>query len=181
MNIPHDIADLLSKGPNFRVQLALNNRFRERLDLNLDTFSYRLRWSRKCKASDITKIPFGRNTVTLPPKMSFEEEAKLAAFKNEIRKVTDNEIAKTKNNLTFKNTNKTIRKTRNFLEQNTLAVVPSDKTNRLVVTSKDAFKNRVFSILEDKETYEPLKKSRQKQLEKQANTLIKNVSKDKFN
>ena len=113
--------------------------------------------------------------------MPFDEEARLAAFKSEIHKITEETIAKTKKNVNFRNVHKTIRKTKKFLEQNSLTVVSSDKTNRLVVTSKDDFNNRVLAMLEDRDTYEPLAKSRQSQLEKQANALIRSVTKDKFN
>jgi uncharacterized protein YaaR (DUF327 family) len=179
ISIPSGVSELLSKGPNFRVQPALDNRFKDRLDHNLDNFSYRYRWSKKTKTSvDSIKIPFGRNTVMLPHKMPFEEEIKLAAFTKEIEKATEEEIVKRKKNPVFRNNLTTIRRTKDFLSSNALTVVPSDKTNRLVVTKKENYHERVLSILEDEETYEPLTKSKSSLLEKQANALIRSVTKD---
>ena len=93
ISIPTDVSELLSKGPNFRVQPALDNRFKDRLELNLDVFSYRLRWSNKINhVEDKIKIPFSHNTVTIPPNMHLDEEIKLAAFKSEIVKATEEEM-----------------------------------------------------------------------------------------
>ena len=60
-------------------------------------------------------------------------------------------------------------------------MIPSDKTNRLVVMKihVDNFEDKIFKILDDPETYEPLKRSRQTAIEKQANKVIKGVLKDK--
>lgn len=57
----------------------------------------------------------------------------------------------------------------------------SDKTNRIVVTQKDDFEDRVLKLLEDQETYEPVSLSKQHRLEKQANNLMKSITKNTFN
>jgi len=181
ITIPSDVSELLSKGPNFRVQPALDNRFIDRFENNLDTFFYRMRWAHKADFTDNqVMIPFGRNTVTMPPKMPFDEETKLAAFKSEILEVTKLEIAQTTKNENFLKNKKVIHKTKKFLESNSLVAIPSDKTNRLVVTHEEDYNERVLLMLQDAETYEPITKSKQIQLEKQANSLIRNVTKDNY-
>lgn len=98
-------------GPRFRVQPELDENFMTKLTSNLDMFTYRLRWSH---LSNLTKkdvhVPFARNTVTLPPKMSFEDESNLAAMKTEIIQVTEKEVLKTKKSDQYKNSKKITRK-----------------------------------------------------------------------
>lgn len=183
INIPHDVSELLSKGPNFRVQPALDNRFIDRFESDLDTFFYRMRWAHTVKFTQDhsrPKIPFGRNTVTMPPNMPFEAETTLAACKREIVVATNEEIAKMKSNSEFRKKKAIINKTKKFLDRNALIAVTSDKTNRLVVTHKDKYNERVLLMLQDVETYEPITRSKQTQLEKQANSLVRSVTKDNF-
>ena len=113
--------------------------------------------------------------------MHLDEEIELAAFKSEIIKATEEEILKTKKNSVFRKNQTTIRHAKDFLDKNALSVIPSDKTNRLVVTKTENYNERVLSMLENDQIYEPLNKSKIKQLEKQANALIRNVTKDNSN
>lgn len=69
IRILNEVSELLSKVPNFCVQPALDKSFKDRLDHNLDNFSYWYHWFKKMKLTeDSLKIPFGRNTITLPPR-----------------------------------------------------------------------------------------------------------------
>lgn len=85
------------------------------------------------------KIPFGRNTGTMPPEMTFEEQTKLVAFKTEIVEATKEEIAKTCENRNFRKNKPVIQRIKRFLEANNLIAVPSHKSNRLVVTHSENY------------------------------------------
>jgi len=111
--------------------------------------------------------------------MTQDKEIELAMMKKEILDITMCEVSKLKKNDKYRKTQDQIRSTRKFLDQNDLSVVPSDKTNRLVLTKEADFEEKIFRILEDRETYKPLTESKQNAIEKQANKLIKNTLENK--
>lgn len=116
----------------------------------------------------------------MPPELPPEKERELAALKREIESVTKMEISKMKKSPRYRNSRNIVRKTKQFLEKNDLVAVPSDKSNRMVITKKESFDSRITKILEDKDTYQLLDESRQTKIEKQANALIKAVTKNNF-
>ena len=89
--------------------------------------------------------------------------------------IIKNEMNKTKKTAKYKLISDDIRKTKKFLSQNELVAVPSDKTNRIVVTEKSAFDESTKRILQDIDTYELLPRSKSKSLEKQANKIVRSV------
>ena len=68
---------------------------------------------------------------------------------------------------------KTSRKTKEFLKQNDLSCMRSDKTNRLVICRNDTVIKQTDEILNEENTYERMEISKFKSLEAQANKLIK--------
>jgi hypothetical protein len=181
VSVPTDVATLLSKGPRFRIPPKLNEKFQDQLALNLEVFSRNLRWNQvNMKATPQTiHVPFQRNTVSMPPRMTPEREEQLCLLKNEIKRMTENEIERLKKAPYFKEMKKKIWKAKAFLDENNLTTIPSDKTNRLVITDKENLDKRILSILGDETTYLPLAKSKQTQIEKQANQILKHIVKDK--
>ena len=113
----------------------------------------------------------------MPP----EKEIELCALKREIEKATQEEICKIRKTYKYRENQNIIRKTKNFLSENNLAAVRSDKCNRIVITDKTKFEKRVQNILNDENTYRLLLNSKQAQIERQANSLIKSISKNNFN
>ena len=139
-------------------------------------FTYKLRWSEKMAGSATAdnKIPFKRNTVTLPPNMNEDLEQQLTCLKRDILKVTEVEAKKVEKNEKYRTFTKNLMKSKKFFSENNLVAVQSDKTNRLVLTEKKRFMNRLETILEDSNTYKKVE-SKQNKIEKQANMIIKNV------
>ena len=179
VRLPHFFENILGKGPKFRAPHVLNGRFDDEIKMQLEKFTYKLRWNHKMKnepVSDSRKIPFTRNTVTLPPPMSDDLEQQLTAMKREILKTTESERRKTKKDQKYRQFNDNLRKSKAFIKENNLTVIPSDKTNRLVVTNKNLFEERLANILEDESTYKRVV-SKQTKIENQANKIIKSVCK----
>ena len=173
---------LLAKGPKYRLPPNLNSNFIDRVVSNLDLFTYRLRWHETVfdrKKINNFQIPFPRNTVNMPPHMSEEKEVDLALLKKEIKEVTMNEAKRLKKCAHFRQDQDSLRETRTFAKNNELTVIQSDKTNRMVVTKQKYFDERIFAILKDENTYKPLPCSKQKNIENQANKLLRSVLKDK--
>ena len=65
-----------------------------------------------------------------------------------------------------------------FLKQDNLTLVPTDKSKRLCVTGKDTYINNTASLLQDIQLYKPRQVSKSKQIENQANKLIKSSFKN---
>ncbi len=84
-------------------------------------------------------------------------EDKLICLKNDIKDLTMNEVKKLKKNKTFNSLQHQHKQTKRFLTQNNLLVVPSDKSNRLVISENNSFKERNSIILEDSNTYNGLR------------------------
>lgn len=176
--IPAHINQVLSKGPKFRVPPKLNAKFTDRAKIDLETLTYNLRWKNVFESQDNDNsviVPFHKNTVKLPPKMKNSDEEKLALFKSEALRVIEKEMTKTKNSNKYKNIQKDIDKTKKFMKDRDLAVVQSDKTNRIVVTNQQKYKESTEEMLQDQNTYKLLRKSKSKSLEKQANNIIRSV------
>ena len=98
--LPNYVENVLEKGPKFRAPHPLNDNFIEKTKLQLEMFTYKLRWSEKMAGSATAdnKIPFKRNTVTLPPNMNEDLEQQLTCLKRDILKVTEVEAKKVKKN-----------------------------------------------------------------------------------
>ena len=178
--LPDYVVNLLEKGPKFRAPHVLNDNFSEGIKLQLETLSYKIRWSEKLKHKSVNEahqIPFKRNTVNLPPPMKPDLEQQLAALKREVMKVTEEEIKKVKKNSKYKDFRNNVTKTKRFLKENNLVAVPSDKTNRIVLTEEKDFHNGLLCILNDPDTYKKVK-SKQTKIENQANKIIKSVCKN---
>ena len=153
----------------------------DRLNLNLDILTYKARWQHHSIgkiSANILDIPFPRNTVNLPPSMPKVFEDQLICLKNDIIRLTIEETKKLKKDKKFTSLQKQVRATKTFLKQNDFVAVPSDKSNRLVVTEKDSFDARNLALLNDTSTYKRLSKSKQTSIEAQANKLINSVCKN---
>ena len=97
VSVPEPVAKLLEKGPNFRVPPKLNKRLYENIDLSLEVLTYRLRWFEALKnvpESNHRKIPFPKNSVSLPPKMEENREKELTAQKQKVLRAAKCEMAK---------------------------------------------------------------------------------------
>lgn len=178
--LPSKVLDLLSKGPNFRIPPILDEKFLEHTSLDLDVFSYKFRWHFHSKDKPLSpkiQIPFKRNTVAMPNPLPKDLEDMLTSLKQEVQTVTKTAVKKMKNNKVFRDTQNQVRKTRNFLNSKELVAIPSDKSNRLVISDSKTQTDRNLSLLSDKDVYQPLEQSRQHKIEKQANNLTKSVCK----
>ena len=177
VTLPDFVENILEKGPKFRTPHALNGNFKDKVKLQLDALAYKVRWNEKLK-SDLSnsdrQIPFHRNTVSLPPKMKPNLELELAMLQKEILQVTEEEAQKEKRSQKYKTFRTNLTKSKNFLRENQLVAISSDKTNRLVVTKQNEFETRLLQILRDEETYKKVE-SKQTSIEKQANKIIKSV------
>ena len=78
-----------------------------------------------------------------------------------------------RNNSRYKYTSNLMQKTRTFLRNNNLTAVPSDKSNRLVITDLKKFETRVETVLNNTDIYKPLLASKCKNIENEANSLIR--------
>lgn len=110
----------------------LNSDFNDRIELHLEKLAYKLRWNHKLKenSSDVYKISFNRTIVTLHPMMRKDLELHLFSFKIDLLKVIKVEGHKLKASTKYKTFRKRLRDEKQFLRENNLRVVPSDKTNR---------------------------------------------------
>ncbi|MEL7308412.1 MAG: hypothetical protein AAGK05_11445, partial [Pseudomonadota bacterium] len=196
--LPNELTSLLNRGPNFRIPPNLNKKnFLENVQLSLDRLTYNLRWRHKINddlnednsvgtkildnvSQPSLKIPFQKNSVKLPPSMENEKEVNLLLFKEEVFKTVKDEVSKTKKSVPYKCFSRDLKISRKFVDDNDLAVVATDKTSRLCVTSNAEMTNRTENILEDNSTYKMLNNSKKVALEKQANKLIDNVYKNKL-
>ena len=178
ISVPKSVCDVLEKGPRFRVPHKLNNQTISTAKMDLEVLTYKVRWQDKFK-DDLSRqyfhIPFDKNTVKLPPKMSKDKEFDLSVMKNEILKVIQSESKATKASKRYKRFQSKVAVTRKFLKVNDLKAIPSDKTNRLCITESSNFMDKNYEILNDNINYRELKKSRNKSIENQANKLIKSV------
>ena len=118
---------------------------------------------------------FQKNTVRLPPKLNKSEEENLALFKAEAFSVIEKEISKTKNSSKYKTLQCNISKARKYMNDKQMIAIPSDKTNRVVVTNQTDYIKDIEEMLQDPETYKQLQKSKSKALEKQANKIVRSV------
>ena len=108
--------------------------------------------------------------------MPADLESQLTAMKREILQVTEEESCKMKRSLKYKTFKNDLIKSKRFLKDKNLTVIPSDKTNWLVVTDKEKFELRLEEIVQDENTYKKVD-SKQTRIENQANKLIKSVCK----
>jgi hypothetical protein len=180
--LPEKVSEFLGKGPKYRLPPVLDSKFVDRAVANLDMLSYHLRWKKAIVADSDKKrlhIPFHRNTVYLPPHMSRENELELALLKKEILDATINEADRLKKTQHYRDDNYMMKQTKAFAKKNDLTIVPADKTNRLVITNKKDFDERILNFLGDETTYKPLSRSKQKSIENQANKIIRGILRDK--
>ena len=73
ISVPKDVCDVLEKGPKFRVPHKLNNQTISTAKMDLEVLTYKVRWQDKFKddpSRQYFHIPFDKNTVKLPPKMT---------------------------------------------------------------------------------------------------------------
>ena len=113
--------------------------------------------------------------------MKDEAENNLKLFQFEAKKILEKEYSYMKRNTKYKYCDNVVKKTEAFMKTNNLLAVSSDKTNRIVVTDKLSFIQRVENVLSDTNIYKPLPKSKCNAIEKQANTLIRSTCKNKPN
>ena len=117
ISLPNNVHDLLSKGPKFRVPPPLDDKFFDRLNQNLDTLTYKIRWQyhTKDKSSNSSLyIPFPRNTVNLPPPMPKILEDQLICLKNDIIRLTTEGTRKLQKDKKFNVLQKQVRATKSF-------------------------------------------------------------------
>ena len=109
----------------------LGDDFNEKTKLQLEKLSYKLHWDNKLskEPKNHYQIPFKKNTVTLPPKMLVDLEQQLSSLKREILKVTEAESIKMKRSEKYINFKRNLSKSKRFLKDYKLTVIPSDKTN----------------------------------------------------
>ena len=182
--VPENVNDLLAKGPRFRVPLYHDNLLRD-AEIQLEVLTYKLRYN--CmfenldKVKDSTlKVPFPKNSVSLPEKMNRYQENSLSAFKREVMEVVEKEIKVLKKDKDCKDIRKTVEDTKKFLMTNNLVAVRSDKTNRMVITNELQYRQKSHDMLKNTDHYKWRQHSKSKAIETQANRLIRNIGQDKF-
>ena len=132
-------------------------------------------------SSNDLHVPFHKNTIHLPPRMSESKESALSLMKEEILRQVEKDVNITKRKSNFRKTQKQVRQAKTFLDGNNLSSVPSDKTNKFVITYTESLDNRILNILNDDKTYKKIETSKQRSIENQANKLIRSLVKNTFN
>ncbi|MEL7308993.1 MAG: reverse transcriptase domain-containing protein, partial [Pseudomonadota bacterium] len=122
-----------------------------------------------------SSVPFDKNACYIPPKMTEDKESNLYCFSKEIKDVLEEEAKSLKNSEAYKDTLLKAKKAKAFLNKNDLECIRSDKTNRLVISESQTLESRNQKLLQDKDTYKLLSKSKSESIEKQANKLIKSI------
>ena len=184
LEVPDAVKDLLNKGPKYRLPNNIDKKFWDKISMNFETLRYNMRWSSKLKdklineADDGLIVPFDKNTCRLPPKMKEEMENKLICFGNDLKEILDCETSKFRKTKEFRDINKKCKMTKEFLRNNNLQCVRSDKTNKFVLCKADDLMKKNELILQDTATYVAVKESKTQAIENQANKLIKHVIKD---
>ena len=139
ISVPQPVTELLEKGPNFRVPHKLDNKFIDQIKLSLDVLTYKLRWSSEMKNAHSHSnhvVPFHKNAVKLPPKMSEEEERELMFLKQEIIKAAETEISQVSKSHNFKKLNKQVAQSKRFCKQNKLCLLYTSPSPRDLSTSR---------------------------------------------
>ena len=175
--IPAAISNVLSKGPKYRIPNKVDKHFMKNAEKELDKMTYRIRWNNVFKdieQKDEFKIPFTKNSVSLPPKLNEKEENNIKLFRAEVL----NLIGKQKNTKESKSISTSIKNTRSFLNENNLSVLPTDKTNKLAVMKRDQVVQQTENILNDTTTYRSVPVSRVRNIENQANRLVRAACKN---
>lgn len=179
--VPNDIKKFLSNGPKFRLPHHIDDDFLNDNEIAIESLSYKLRWSHHFNSrgknnennENKLQIPFDKNTVNFPPNMSKDLEDNLKLFEIEAKRTLHAEATKMKRNKKYNSVSNISRKTKSFLKRNKLNVVPSDKSNRLVICDEDSLKNRTENLLQDTSTYKIRDISKNSAIENQANNLIR--------
>ena len=174
-NIPSNVSKLLEKGPNFRVPHKFNDKFWDKINSDFEAFFYRLRWHTNIgdNDNDYIHIPYDRNKCTLPKSLDEIKEFQLQKFFVECKEVISSEVEIMKNKPFYKKIKNDSQRAKNFLKSNNLTCIQSDKTNRLIVCEREKINKKLQDILCDKNTYEQKSKSSCKNIETQANMIIK--------
>ena len=187
-DIPTNVEQLLAKGPKFRIPVKLDDKVVKETEKQLDALTYRLRYADIRSHNDISlndsssklKVPYSKNTVCLPQKMNAYKENCLFAFKREVNGVIEKEIKTQRTKNEYKKFQSDLKDTRSFLTSKELVAVRSDKTNRIVITNEENHIKKTSEMLNNPENYKVRDNSKCKQIETQANRLIKNIGRDKF-
>jgi len=184
--VPVVCSRLLEKGPDFRAPPVLNNTFIDKVELELDKLTYKLRWQNCFPDNRPTndkslKIPFERNTVRFPKHLEKDGENKLNAFKYEVLDKVKIEVEFTKKSKAYREVQNQIKETKKYLNKEKLTVVPTDKSKRLCVTEEETFRDCTGKLLEDEKTYKPRKSSKSVQIEQQANKIVRSCFKNILN
>ena len=182
IDLPKSVSQLMEKGPNFRVPHKFDSKFMDRIKLDLDILTYKLRWftevKKKVEPAQVKQlVPFHKNSVKLPPKMTEEKENELILLKEEIMREARKEILATAKSDKFRRINKQVALTQCFFKANNLVAVPSDKTQKLVIADTGHLIDRSNQILANPDTYKQISKSRQQGICNQANKIVKSLGK----
>jgi len=188
--LPKSSIDILSKGPKHTVCHTLDKNFLPSIEANLHECKINLRRSNTFQHtntdnltnSDITsnitelKIPFDRRTIFYPQTMDPSREMDMKLLSQDIFNIYSKENKNTKNSKSYKVTRSILKDTKEHIIDKKLAIVPSDKTNRIVVTYKDAYEAQTQKLLLETDKYKKLDNSRIDKIEKQANRLISSMT-----
>ena len=180
--VPRECSRLLEKGPDFRAPPILNKKFIDNVELSLDKLTYKLRWNNLLPHSSLNNkrlvIPFDRNTVSFPKHLDKVSENKLNAFKYEVMTVVKEEVDFTKKSKPYKDVQWQIKETKKFIKNEDLVLVPTDKSKRLCLTDKHAYVSHTSNLLEDIRYYRHRDVSKCRQIERQANAIIRSSLKN---
>ena len=184
-DVPSNIRDFLGKGPKFRIPNNQNYDLLKETKIQLEVLTYKMRYSNTFQYNlnnnnDSLVVPFHKNHVKLPERMNQYQENSLAGFKHEVMNVVEKEVKRMEKDEKITSLRKTVKETRRFLNDHNLVAVKSDKTNRLVITDEEKYKKKSQEMLENTNNYKHRKQSKCKQIETQANRLIRNIGHDKF-
>ena len=183
-DVPEKIKVLLEKGPKFRVPVNLKTNLIRETEMQLEVLTYKLRYknifSNTNKTNHNLIVPFSKNNVSLPERMNYYQENSLTAFKREVINVLEKEVKVLKKDKNLNKLKEEIKATKTFLNENNLLAVKSDKTNRIVITDEEVYLKKSLDMLENTANYKYRKQSKSKQIETQANRLIRNIGLNKF-
>ena len=107
--------------------------------------------------------------------MTDKKEDNLKLFEIEAKRILREEAKNIRNNTKYKNSNRIKRKTNTFLKNNNLVIVPSDKSNRIVISNENSITERTGTenLLKDTKIYSLRNKSKASSIENQANRLVR--------
>lgn len=173
---------LTKLGPNNALPfLESKSKMLKEIEINIERSYFQMRWKHKLQAKDqtsdknqnfIESVPFENKKARLPEPLDNKTEDKLFLMKNDILKVfRDLNLKKDQNKIDIQHA-KIVKK---FCVDNNMVIIPSDKTKRNILISKNEFKEMGFEFLNNNKDYTKIDKNHSKQIENECNNYINKI------